>query len=68
VTASNYRICFVAGGVNGRDICIPSYEYRNRALEGDIVVVEKLARDLWGIDQKKAESLGKNLACVCVCA
>lgn len=61
VAANNYGICFISGGVNGRDICVPSFEMRNRAMDGDVVVVEKLPRALWKINEKEAAKLGINV-------
>ena len=46
------------GGCNGEDILMESYEHRNRALEGDIVIVEILPRRQWKIIEKHATNQG----------
>ncbi len=67
VAATNYRVSFISGGgINGKDICVPTFEMRNRALDGDTVVVEKHPRAMWTIMEKDALRKGVCLWCVCV--
>lgn len=61
VAATNYRTAFVRGGVNNRDVVIPSYEMRNRALDSDVVVVQFLPRSQWVVQEKEAAAKGINI-------
>jgi len=59
ISPKNYAQCFVpCPSLSTNDVAIDGLEERNRALEGDIVVVELFAKSQWQILQKDAERSG----------
>lgn len=61
ILQSNYRVGFISGGPNGRDLCLPSFEARNRALDGDIVIAAFSPRSEWTVVDASAMKEGQKL-------
>ena len=60
ISPKNYQQCFVKSpaGLSPNDVAVEGMESRNRALEGDTVVVELLPPDQWQILERDAERAG----------
>eukprot|EP00730_Choanoeca_flexa_P014991 TRINITY_DN6757_c1_g1_i1.p1 TRINITY_DN6757_c1_g1~~TRINITY_DN6757_c1_g1_i1.p1 ORF type:complete len:868 (+),score=207.09 TRINITY_DN6757_c1_g1_i1:101-2704(+) len=59
INSRNFEDCYIPGGrAFARDISIPSFAARNRALDGDIVAVEVQPRHTWRVMHSEAREAG----------